>query len=140
MKALLQRVKRWFSGSGALWDSFRAAGHSPSPEIGTSGAPELTGHSSRTYHESSKILGYSASLLIPVTGKEGGIGYIACLSKQSRHWSAAEIEFLESIAESLEIAIRQAQLYEQTQKQAIRERLIIKSSIRPVRVWTPRRY
>ena len=124
MKALLQRVKRWFSGSGALWDSFRAAGHSPSPEIGTSGASELTGHSSRTYPESSKILGYSASLLIPVTGKEGGIGYIACLSKQSRHWSAAEIEFLESIAESLEIAIRQAQLYEQTQKQAIRERLI----------------
>lgn len=71
-----------------------------------------------------QVLGYQANLLIPVTGKEDGIGFMACLSKQPRHWSAAEIEFLESIADSLEVAIRQAQLYEQTQKQAIRERLL----------------
>jgi len=71
-----------------------------------------------------KILGYGASLLIPVKGKEGWIGFITCLSEKPRAWSAAEIEFLKSIAEPLEIAIRQAQLYEQTQKQAIRERLV----------------
>ncbi len=70
------------------------------------------------------LLGYGASLLIPVTGQAGSIGFIACLSEQPRAWSAAEIELLESIAEPLEIAIRQAQLYEQTQKQAVRERLV----------------
>ncbi len=73
---------------------------------------------------SDPVLGYGASLLIPVTSKEEGIGFIACLSEQPRHWLAAEIEFIKTIAEALEIAIRQAQLYEQTQKQAIRERLI----------------
>jgi signal transduction histidine kinase len=71
-----------------------------------------------------QILDYKARLLIPVTGKEGGLGFIVCLSQPPRHWGAAEIEFLECIGESLEIAIRQAQLYEQTQKQAIRERLV----------------
>ncbi len=71
-----------------------------------------------------QILGYEASLLIPVTGKEGEMGFIACLSEQPRRWSAAEIELVESIAEPLEIAIRQAQLYEQSQQQATRERLI----------------
>ena len=73
---------------------------------------------------SPQIFGYRASLLIPVVGQEGGMGFIACLSEQPRRWSAVEIEFLKSIAEPIEIAIRQAQLYEQTQKQAIRERLV----------------
>ncbi len=73
-----------------------------------------------------QILGYDASLLVPVMGKEGGIGFIACFSEQPRRWSDAEIEFVKSIAESLEIAICQAQLYEQTQKQATRERLLNK--------------
>lgn len=72
----------------------------------------------------SKILGYGASLLIPVKGKEGWIGFITCLSEKPRPWLAAEIEFLKCIAEPLEIAIRQAKLYEQTHKQAIRERLV----------------
>ncbi len=70
------------------------------------------------------VLGYRASVLIPVTATSEGIGFIACLSEQPRRWSAGEIEFLESIAEPLEIAIRQAQLYEKTQKQAIREQLV----------------
>jgi signal transduction histidine kinase len=70
------------------------------------------------------LLGYEASLLIPVRGKEGETGFIVCLSQQPRHWLADEIEFLQSISESLEIAIRQAQLYHETQTQAIRERLV----------------
>lgn len=71
-----------------------------------------------------QIFGYEASLLIPVTSNESGIGFITCLSEKPRCWSAAQIKFLKSIAEPLEIAIRQAQLYEQTQKQALRERLV----------------
>ncbi len=67
---------------------------------------------------------YKANLLIPVTGKENGIGFIACLCEHPRFWATPEIQFLESIAESLEIAIRQAQLYEQTQQQAIREQIV----------------
>ncbi len=81
----------------------------------------------RSYHSltaNQQLLGYSASLLIPVTGKEDSIGFIACFSRQPRSWSAAEIEFLESIAKPLEVAIRQAQLYKQTHKQAIREQLV----------------
>ncbi|MEQ9552594.1 MAG: GAF domain-containing protein [Coleofasciculus sp. G3-WIS-01] len=70
------------------------------------------------------LCGYKANLLIPVTGKENGIGFIACLCEQPRFWATPEIQFLESIAESLEIGIRQAQLYEQTQNQAIREQLV----------------
>ncbi|MEW6491344.1 MAG: GAF domain-containing protein [Cyanobacteriota bacterium] len=71
-----------------------------------------------------QIMGYDANFLVPVMGKEGGIGFLACFSEQPRRWSDAEIEFVKSIAESLEIAICQAQLYEQTQKQATRERLL----------------
>ena len=74
--------------------------------------------------ENHQIFGYGASVLIPVTNEEGSIGFIACLSEQPRPWSGAEIEFLKSIAEPLEVAIRQARLYKKTQKQAIRERLV----------------
>lgn len=70
------------------------------------------------------LWGYPASLLIPVIGKENGIGFIACFSEQPRFWATSEIKFLKAIAESLEIGIRQAQLYEQTQKQAIREQIV----------------
>lgn len=70
------------------------------------------------------LFGYKASLLIPVTGRDDSIGFIACLSQQPRYWLTDEMEFLQSIVEPLEIAIRQAQLYEQTQQQAIREQLV----------------
>ncbi|HEY9601510.1 MAG TPA: GAF domain-containing protein, partial [Allocoleopsis sp.] len=74
--------------------------------------------------ENAPLLGYRASLLIPVTGGKNSIGFLACLSEQPRHWSTAEIEFLQSIVEPLEVAIRQAQLYKQTQEQAIREQVV----------------
>lgn len=70
------------------------------------------------------VLGAAANLLVPVRPKAGSIGYIACLSQSPRRWSSTEIAFLQSIAQQLEIAISQAQLYEQTQKQAQRERLV----------------
>ncbi|NJO50516.1 MAG: GAF domain-containing protein [Leptolyngbyaceae cyanobacterium RM2_2_4] len=71
-----------------------------------------------------QILGANANLLMPVRGQENSIGFIACLADRPRRWSRAEVEFMQSIAQQLEIAIRQAQLYEKTQKQARREQLV----------------
>ncbi len=71
-----------------------------------------------------RVLGAISNLLVPVKNQSGWIGFIACLCDRPRQWSAGEIEFLQSIAQQLEIAIRQAQLYEQTEKQAQRERLV----------------
>lgn len=65
-----------------------------------------------------------AHLLVPVKIKPDAVGFIACLSETPRQWSAIEIEFMQTIAQQLEIGIRQAELYEQTQKQAARERLV----------------
>lgn len=111
-------LKQWL---GLLPQTFNIPTHAQLLEaVGMLASLELAPTSPGNY----QVLGYDASLLIPVRGEEGRIGYIACLSKQPRRWSAAEIEFLKSIAEPLEIAIRQAQLYEQTQKQALRERLV----------------
>jgi signal transduction histidine kinase len=102
------------------------SGRKPQIESWQSRKPQPPSYHQGNYSlkENQQIFGYKASLLIPVTSNESGIGFIACFSEQNRHWSAAEIEFLKSIAEPLEIAIRQAQLYEQTQKQALRERLV----------------
>jgi len=68
--------------------------------------------------------GQAVTLLLPVTGQNDSLGFIACLGTRPRHWPAAELEFMQAIAQQLEIAIRQAQLYECTQKQAQRERLV----------------
>ncbi len=82
--------------------------------------------SARPLHEAAvpSIFGSIANLLVPVHPQNGSHGFIACLSEKPRQWSPAEVEFIQSIAQQLEIAIRQAQLYEQTQKQAQRERLV----------------
>jgi two-component system, NtrC family, sensor kinase len=78
----------------------------------------------KSAHSSVQIFGATASLWMPVKVGEGLTGFLACLSDQPRHWSTTEIDFIQSIAQQLEIAIRQAQLYERTQKQAQREQLI----------------
>ncbi|MGL5194018.1 MAG: GAF domain-containing sensor histidine kinase [Chroococcales cyanobacterium] len=65
-----------------------------------------------------------ANLLVPVKGQEGWIGFIACLSQSPRTWTIAEVEFVQLLAQQLEIAIRQAQLYDRVHKQAQRERLV----------------
>lgn len=70
------------------------------------------------------LFGRVLTLLVPVQGQRNSIGFIACLEQHSRTWSATDLEFIEAIAQQLEIAIRQAQLYECTQKQARRERLV----------------
>jgi two-component system, NtrC family, sensor kinase len=70
------------------------------------------------------ILGAKANLLIPLADQTGSVGYLACLSDQPRHWPISEVEFIQSLAQQLEIAIRQARLYEKTQRQAQREQLV----------------
>jgi len=65
-----------------------------------------------------------ANVLVPLEVYEGSIGFIACAANQPRRWTTSEIELLQAIAQQLEIALKQAQLYEQTQKQAQRERLV----------------
>lgn len=70
------------------------------------------------------LLSWGGTILVPVKSQTNLIGFMACLSHQARRWTMAETEFMQAIAQHLEIAIRQAQLYERTQKQARRERLV----------------
>ncbi len=72
----------------------------------------------------SQLFSQQAMLLVPVSGREGSIGFIVCLSEQRQVWSAEEVDLMQAIAQQLEIAVRQAQLYERTQKQAQRERVV----------------
>lgn len=72
----------------------------------------------------SAVLGATANLLVPVKPPDSALGFIACLSDQPRRWSSAEMELLQLVAQQLEIAISQAQLYEKSRKQAQRERLV----------------
>ncbi|OLP19501.1 histidine kinase [Leptolyngbya sp. 'hensonii'] len=69
-------------------------------------------------------LGTATNLLIPVAGQGSSVGYIACLMDHPHAWSAVEIDFMQTIAQQLEIGIQQAQLYEKTQRQAQRETLV----------------
>ncbi len=79
---------------------------------------------SRATEFNSGFMGSTANLLVPVRIQEDSLGFIACLSNQPHRWSAQEIDLLQFMAQQLEVAIEQAQLYEQTQKQAQRERLV----------------
>jgi len=65
-----------------------------------------------------------ANLLVPVKGQGGWLGLISCGSELARGWSETDIEFIQAVAQQLEIAIRQTKLYEQTQRQAQKEKLI----------------
>ncbi|HEY9749775.1 MAG TPA: GAF domain-containing protein [Allocoleopsis sp.] len=71
-----------------------------------------------------QVLEAGANLLVPVQERADSAGYLVCLSDQPRRWKTAEVEFMQSLAQQLEIAIRQARLYEQTQRQAQREQLV----------------
>ncbi|MBW4518121.1 MAG: GAF domain-containing protein [Scytolyngbya sp. HA4215-MV1] len=74
--------------------------------------------------QAAPILGAQATLMIPVCTRDNEIGFLACCSDHARRWAGVEVEFMRSMAQQLEIAISQAQLYEKSQKQAQRERLV----------------
>lgn len=65
-----------------------------------------------------------ANLLLPVRAQDGWLGFIACFADEPRSWPNADVDMAELIVQQLGISIRQAQIYEQTQNQAQRERLI----------------
>ncbi|MFQ3618576.1 MAG: GAF domain-containing protein [Cyanobacteriota bacterium] len=70
------------------------------------------------------LFGDAAVLMIPVEGQEHSRGYLVCLDSTRQQWSPDTVELMQAIAQPLEMAIRQAQLYDQLQKQARRERLV----------------
>ncbi|GAB4474039.1 MAG: hypothetical protein OHK0037_34750 [Elainellaceae cyanobacterium] len=70
------------------------------------------------------MFGDAAVLMIPVQGQESSRGYLVCLDSTQQQWSPDTVELMQVIAQPLEMAIRQAQLYDRLQKQARRERLV----------------
>jgi len=70
------------------------------------------------------VMGAKANILLPIRIQDGTTGFLGCFVDSPRQWTDAEIDFMQLIAQQLEIAISQAQLYEQKQKQAQRERLV----------------
>jgi len=70
------------------------------------------------------LFGDAAVLMIPIEGQEHSRGYLVCLDSTRQQWSPDTIELMQAIAQPLEMAIRQAQLYDRLQKQARRERLV----------------
>lgn len=63
-------------------------------------------------------------LFFPVKSQTNLFGYISCFDRLNRTWSNSDIELVQLIAQQLEIAVRQAHLYQQIEKQAQRERLV----------------
>ncbi len=70
------------------------------------------------------VLGAPSHLLIPIQTAPRRIGFIACFNDAIRQWSEPELRFVQSMLPPLTNIIRQAQLYERTQKQAQREQLV----------------
>lgn len=70
------------------------------------------------------LFGDAAVLMIPIEGQEHSRGYLVCLDSTQQQWSPNIVELMQAIAQPLEMAIRQAQLYDQLQKQARREQLV----------------
>ena len=63
-------------------------------------------------------------LFFPVKSQTNLFGYIGCFDRLNRTWSKADMELVQLIAQQLEIAVRQAHLYQQIEKQAQREKLV----------------
>ncbi|MEB3827986.1 GAF domain-containing protein [Phormidium sp. CCY1219] len=96
----------------------------PEPLLGEPNADRASWNSTRGDISQREPQERIANLLVPVKGSQGWLGFVACFSQEPRPWTAAEIEFVQLIAQQLEIAIRQAQMYEQIHQQAQRERLV----------------
>jgi len=70
------------------------------------------------------IMGAKANMLLPIRMQDGTTGFLGCFVDSPRQWTDVEIDFMQLLAQQLEIAISQAQLYEQKRKQVQRERLV----------------
>ncbi len=78
----------------------------------------------QSQHRKWDILGQPMSLLVPVKGQTGVTGFMACLGDRTQPWSNADVDLIQTIAQQLEVAISQAQLYETIQKKARREQVV----------------
>jgi PAS domain S-box-containing protein len=64
-------------------------------------------------------LNYASFLCIPVITNSGKMGaFSISMTRHVRYWSEEEIHLMQAIANQLEIAINQAELYEETRKKA----------------------
>ncbi|WAL60007.1 PAS domain S-box protein [Thermocoleostomius sinensis] len=57
---------------------------------------------------------YRAILKLPVHTQSGEVGLVSCSHSQPRRWQDSEVELLQAVADSLAIAIDQAELYKQS--------------------------
>ncbi|HIK56154.1 MAG TPA: PAS domain S-box protein [Synechococcales cyanobacterium M55_K2018_004] len=70
------------------------------------------------YRDYLRSIGARSTLVIPLQGRSGVVGIIACDHGQVRHWSEDEVELLQAVTEQLAIALNQADLYTQSQAKA----------------------
>jgi len=70
--------------------------------------------------------GLVSYLGVPLISKDEVLGVLSLYTKQEHEFSAEEIEFLSTLASQAAIAIHNAQLYEETNKQAVELRKAIK--------------
>ncbi len=67
---------------------------------------------------------HSSCLFVPVKSQTNLCGYLSCFACPDRTWCQSDIELVQLVAQQLEIAVRQAHLYQQIEKQAQREKLV----------------
>ncbi len=67
---------------------------------------------------------HSSCLFVPVKSQTNLCGYLSCFARPDRTWCQSDIELVQLVAQQLEIAVRQAHLYQQIEKQAQREKLV----------------
>ena len=72
-----------------------------------------------SYSKRSLMAGFRGSLIFPLKVKNRPIGAMSFYSKSPHRFSPSEVKLIHSIADHMGIAIENAQLYEQTAKQAV---------------------
>ncbi|MEE9144186.1 MAG: GAF domain-containing protein, partial [Candidatus Binatia bacterium] len=72
-----------------------------------------------SYTKEALKAGFRANFRIPISIKDRIVGVMSFYSKESHRFSPNEVELVKSIANHLGIAIENAQLYEQTKRQAV---------------------
>ena len=64
-------------------------------------------------------MGFQSVLSIPLEIRQGLIGTVNCCSQQLRHWRDDEVDLLQAVMQQLAIALKQTELYKQSQRKAV---------------------
>lgn len=79
---------------------------------------ELKGEELRTEVPQSRILSwlpdFNTSVLIPLIGKEGGLGFVVAIFKHPREFTEKDMRIISSISNQVSIALEQARLYKES--------------------------